>query len=79
LQMQMEEHKETTQVNFINWMFIHNLAKTISITILLIFWTLLQLQHLLSNLLIPTNLDKKRIMFEWIIQDLIHSIGTTFI
>jgi hypothetical protein len=37
LQMQMEEHKETTQVNFINWMFIHNLAKTISITILLIF------------------------------------------
>jgi hypothetical protein len=36
LQMQMEEHKEASQVNFINRMFIHNLTKTINITILLI-------------------------------------------
>lgn len=36
LQMQMEEHKEANQVNFINRMLIHNLIKTINITIVLI-------------------------------------------
>jgi len=43
LQMQMEEHKEANQVNFINRMLIHNLIKTINITIVLISWTLFQL------------------------------------
>jgi hypothetical protein len=58
LQMQMEEHKEASQVNFINQMFIHNLAKTINITVLLI----LQLQYYYQLYSIFETLIK-RIMF----------------